>query len=99
MTETAGHGKEHSPAAAVEELGATDASEGKENDSKAPAEEVLDESDEKLPAPLAHGAYRKILKELPDGPRIAAETCVQFWKVILQDRCMLLIFLEACHSM
>lgn len=59
-----------------------DPTESKENELKpAAADEVVDESDAKLPAPLAHGAYRKILKELPDGPRIAAETCVQFWKV------------------
>ena len=52
----------------------------KENDSASGAE-VVDESDAQLPAPLSNGAYRKILKELPDGPRVAAETCVQFWKV------------------
>eukprot|EP00960_Hanusia_phi_P029346 747902-Hanusia_phi.AAC.3 len=34
-----------------------------------------------LPAPLANGAFKKILKELPEGARVAAETCVQFWKV------------------
>lgn len=54
--------------------------ESKENESTQ-AEEDVDESDAKLPAPLSNGAYRKILKELPDGPRVAAETCVQFWKV------------------
>jgi len=60
-------------------------SEGKENEQKPTADEIEDESDSKLPAPLANGAYRKMLKELPDGPRIAAETCVQFWKVLLLD--------------
>lgn len=55
--------------------------ESKENESASAAQEVVDESDAKLPAPLSNGAYRQILKELPDGPRVAAETCVQFWKV------------------
>ena len=58
-------------------------SSGQDADPALAAEEVVDESDAKLPAPLNNGAYRKILKELPDGPRIAAETCVQFWKVLL----------------
>jgi hypothetical protein len=56
---------------------------GQDADPAPAAEEIVDESDAKLPAPLNNGAYRKILKELPDGPRIAAETCVQFWKVLL----------------
>ena len=65
------------------EPGTADAEPGTASNSKentAPAE-VEDESDSKLLVPLANGNYRKILKELPDGPRIAAETCVQFWKV------------------
>jgi hypothetical protein len=77
MPETDAHGQQPSIAAA--EPG--DPTESKENDLKPATDEVVDESDAKLPAPLTNGAYRKILKELPDGPRIAAETCVQFWKV------------------
>ncbi len=67
-----------------EELGTAGAGLGdtgsKEND-RASGAEMVDESDAQLPAPLSNGAYRKVLKELPDGPRVAAETCVQFWKV------------------
>jgi len=69
--------------AQTKEPGNADAEPGTASNSKentAPAE-VEDESDSKLLVPLANGNYRKILKELPDGPRIAAETCVQFWKV------------------
>jgi hypothetical protein len=39
-----------------------------------------DEDDSGLPAPINNGVFRRILKELPDGARIAAETCVRFWK-------------------
>ncbi|EKX35604.1 hypothetical protein GUITHDRAFT_118204 [Guillardia theta CCMP2712] len=42
--------------------------------------EEKEEEDVPLPAPLANGALKKILKELPEGARVAAETCVQFWK-------------------
>jgi hypothetical protein len=69
--------------AQTKEPGNADAEPGTASNSKentAPTE-VEDESDSKLLVPLANGNYRKILKELPDGPRIAAETCVQFWKV------------------
>jgi hypothetical protein len=55
---------------------------GKENEIRSSTDDdTEDESDAHFPAPLSNGAYRKILKELPDGPRIATETCVKFWKV------------------
>ena len=55
---------------------------GKENEIRSSTDnDAEDESDAHFPAPLSNGAYRKILKELPDGPRIATETCVKFWKV------------------
>jgi hypothetical protein len=73
MTDAEAPGNEPTAAAARD-------SSGRDADPALAAEEVVDESDAKLPAPLNNGAYRKILKELPDGPRIAAETCVQFWK-------------------
>ena len=47
--------------------------------------EENEEEDVPLPAPLANGALKKILKELPEGARVAAETCVQFWKVEKDD--------------
>ena len=34
-----------------------------------------------LPAPLSEAVYRKALEELPDGARMATETCIQSWKV------------------
>ena len=76
MTDAEAPGNEPTAAAARD-------SSGRDADPALAAEEVVDESDAKLPAPLNNGAYRKILNELPDGPRIAAETCVQFWKVLL----------------
>ena len=36
-----------------------------------------------LPAPLSEAVYRKALEELPDGARMATETCIQSWKVTL----------------
>ena len=80
------HADAHSSGATVVEEGGDPGDPHKENDSKAAtdADDVAEDSDAKLPAPLSNGAYRKILKELPDGPRIAAETCVKFWKVCLR---------------
>ena len=75
MADVATPGQDLIAAAAGDCSAAQDAAPAQQED------EVVDESDAKLPAPLNNGAYRKILKELPDGPRIAAETCVQFWKV------------------
>lgn len=74
MADVATPGQDLIAAAAGDCSAAQDAAPAQQED------EVVDESDAKLPAPLNNGAYRKILKELPDGPRIAAETCVQFWK-------------------
>ena len=83
------HADAHSSGATLVEEGGDPGDSHKENDSKAAADadDVWEDSDAKLPAPLSNGAYRKILKELPDGPRIAAETCVKFWKVCLACIC------------
>eukprot|EP00961_Rhodomonas_salina_P295616 3935620-Rhodomonas_salina.2 len=45
--------------------------------------------DSDLPAPLANGACKIILEELPEDSRVALESCLQFWRVISKDHLLL----------